>query len=323
MKICPKCGAANKTDSRFCDNCGNSLIDVAANEPVNHTRTVLKAVVALVLAVFFVGAGMLMIKKALESETAVTDTQPGEQAIADQDTAEQKEAASEEAVPEKEASEEPPEEEVPEVEVPKEEAPEEEVPREEAQEETAPEEVSEHGTQKEETEAAESDKAAQNEAETKKSEAARTYNFPGGTLSYKDHHYYIYEDVDGSWDDAMSACISRGGYLAVINDSEENEALFEYMLGQGFEQAYFGITDEEEEGNWKYVRGDDSTYTNWGTNSAGIMEPNNADGRESHAMLDVNMHNGHWNDAQFGRKIYTPDGEPYKNRRAYICEWGF
>ena len=119
------------------------------------------------------------------------------------------------------------------------------------------------------------------------------------------------------------ACLERGGYLAVINDSEENEALYSYMIKRGFDQAYFGITDEGHEGDWRYTEGDASSFTDWGTNNVGTREPNDADGGESHAMLDVNMHDGHWNDAQFGRKIYTPDGEPYKDRRAYICEWDF
>ena len=148
------------------------------------------------------------------------------------------------------------------------------------------------------------------------------YGFPKGSLSYNGHHYYIYEDIDGSWDEAMQLCINRGGYLAVINDNGENEALYGYMLEMGFDSAYFGITDRDEEDKWHYIEGDDASFRDWGRNSHGTQEPNNADGGESYAMFDIHMEDGHWNDAQFGRQVYTPDGEPYENRCAYICEWG-
>ena len=155
-----------------------------------------------------------------------------------------------------------------------------------------------------------------------KEAANENYGFPKGSLSYNGHHYYIFEDIDGNWDEAMERCISRGGYLAVINDADENEMLFQYMTDAGFDCAYFGITDKYKEGKWQYIEGDQAAFTDWGTNSEGTVEPNNADGGESYAMIDIHMHDGHWNDAQFGRQVYTPDGESYRNRCAYICEWG-
>ena len=291
MKICPRCGTPNAIDNRFCDSCGNRFPDTKGNMRESPMRTVLMVVVALALAVFVVGAGMLMIKKVLDSRTPGSGPGQGEQTVAAAD------------------------------------------PKENGKEAESGKEATETGTQndelvvkeqkKEEPEPEPEPEPAPEPEPEPESKPVATYNFPSGALSFNGHHYYIYEDVNGSWDDAMDACLERGGYLAVINDSEENEALYSYMIKRGFDQAYFGITDEGHEGDWRYTEGDASSFTDWGTNNVGTREPNDADGGESHAMLDVNMHDGHWNDAQFGRKIYTPDGEPYKDRRAYICEWDF
>lgn len=95
------------------------------------------------------------------------------------------------------------------------------------------------------------------------------------------------------------------------------------MVEAGFDSAYFGITDKNEKGVWQYIVGDDSSFTDWGINSHGIKEPNNADNEENYAMLDKHMSYGHWNYAQFGRQAYTPDGEEYDHKSAYICEWDY
>ncbi|MHB0856081.1 MAG: zinc-ribbon domain-containing protein [Anaerolineae bacterium] len=33
MKDCPKCGASNPPDVRYCDNCGASMVGATASEP--------------------------------------------------------------------------------------------------------------------------------------------------------------------------------------------------------------------------------------------------------------------------------------------------
>ena len=119
----------------------------------------------------------------------------------------------------------------------------------------------------------------------------------------------------------MERCKKRGGYLAVINDPDENEELYYYMVEMGYDIAYFGLSDPDHDGNWRYIYGDSSDFRDWGVNSKGVEEPNNADNNEIHAELDIHMYNGHWNDAKFGKQVYTPEGKKYKNRYTYICEW--
>lgn len=158
------------------------------------------------------------------------------------------------------------------------------------------------------------------QAETEQADDSM-YQYPADAMLWRGHHYYIYDDGESSWDDAMDKCRSLGGYLAVINDSDENEWLFQYMVDQGHDEAFFGLLRDEQDDSWGYIYGDSSSFLDWGTNSKGILEPNNSGGKENHAELDVHMHDGHWNDASFGKKVYTPEGEKYKDRYTYICEW--
>ena len=144
---------------------------------------------------------------------------------------------------------------------------------------------------------------------------------PENALSYNGHHYYIYNDVKSNWETAASNCRDRGGYMAVVNDEEENETLYKYMTAMGYDQAFFGLIYSNTNDDWVYLNGGTSDYRDWGYNSEGVAEPNNAEGWEYHVEFDVNMNDGHWNDAKFGTKTYTPDGDAYKNLYAYICEW--
>ena len=146
------------------------------------------------------------------------------------------------------------------------------------------------------------------------------YEYPQGTVEYKGHHYYIYNDSASSWENAAERCVVRGGYLAVINDSKENEYLYKYMLSMGFDVAFFGLV-RDKLGNWGYLGGDTSDYRNWGVNSKGISQPNDPDGPSQYAAMSIYMKNGHWGDVEYGKRVFTPDGVPYKNRYTYICEW--
>ena len=144
---------------------------------------------------------------------------------------------------------------------------------------------------------------------------------PENALSYRGHHYYIYNDVKSNWETAASNCRDRGGYMAVVNDEEENETLYKYMTAMGYDQAFFGLIYSNTNDDWVYLDGDTSDFRDWGYNSEGVAEPNNAEGWEYHVEFDVNMYDGHWNDAKFGTNTYTPDGDAYKNLYTYICEW--
>lgn len=163
--------------------------------------------------------------------------------------------------------------------------------------------------------------AAQSEPEPAEEEIVS--KAPDYAMAYNGHHYYIYDDGEISFSEAAQKCEDLGGHLAKIDDEDENEELYFYMLDMGFAEAFFGLVYEEGTGKWINYDGSEAVYYDWGTNSAGIKEPNNSGGEEYNVQLDANMSDGHWNDAKFGAKVYTPEGDSYKDRYTYICEWDY
>lgn len=102
-----------------------------------------------------------------------------------------------------------------------------------------------------------------------------------------------------------------GGHLAVLNDEEENKNVYHYVKNNGFENAYFGYSDVEKEGNWKWVNGEAALYSNWSDG-----EPNNERGIEHYAMFYYKSPDYEWNDGDFyhGTVNDTP---------TFICEWDY
>lgn len=139
---------------------------------------------------------------------------------------------------------------------------------------------------------------------------ANNMSIPGDAVIYNGHSYYLYVPGGGSWDDVLASCASKGGYPAVINDSGENEFLFDYMVSSGLDGTYFGLTDTEKEGEWKWVYGKQSDFSDWGINSRGQYQPNSESPREDWAQMNVKMYDGHWNDCRYGQNTYS-----------YFCEW--
>ncbi|HIS52399.1 MAG TPA: hypothetical protein IAC15_06635 [Candidatus Onthomonas avicola] len=131
-----------------------------------------------------------------------------------------------------------------------------------------------------------------------------------GTLEYGGHTYYVFDGSVGvtSWEEAQLYCEQRGGYLAVINDQEENDALHEYACGGRHTCAFFGYSDSISEDVWEWVDGDSSSYENWGVNALGEQQPNSDSHKEDYA--EFSYEDGTWNDSEFG----------YDTTR-FICEW--
>ena len=130
---------------------------------------------------------------------------------------------------------------------------------------------------------------------------------------YTGHLYEFYtlpesewESGPITWQQAERRCEWKGGHLAVIESLTENFLLYSAMKAKGYENAYFGFSDESPEGNWKWVDGTSTAYTNWHSG-----EPNNQDGIEHYAMFYEKFQDGTWNDA---------DGI-IDAGCAYICEW--
>lgn len=113
----------------------------------------------------------------------------------------------------------------------------------------------------------------------------------GEKFSFNGHTYQMFKLKNLTSGDVISYCKKIGGYMAHINDAEENEFLKELICNNNVKYAYFGYTDENTEGKWRWIDGKTSQYTNW---AAG--EPNNEYGQEHYALINQK---GYWNDGKF------------------------
>ena len=137
-------------------------------------------------------------------------------------------------------------------------------------------------------------------------------NVPQDATEFNDHFYYVYNlDTVSTWNEAKQYCENQGGYLATITSPEENEFVYSYLKNNfGYESAYFGFTDQDEEGIWVWDNGEVSSYTNWHSG-----EPNGENPNEDFAMFYYKYSDGTWNDGDFGQRTVN-------SGVVFICEWG-
>lgn len=107
-------------------------------------------------------------------------------------------------------------------------------------------------------------------------------------------HRYVLVNIRMTWCEAKAHSERLGGYLATITSQEEQD-----WICQNFPDARFwlGGTDEDVDGEWRWVTGEEWGYTNWGQG-----EPNDfllgEDALEMSTLLDNT--NGLWNDLPAG-----------------------
>lgn len=119
------------------------------------------------------------------------------------------------------------------------------------------------------------------------------------------HQYYVFFAEAQTHSEAVAYCHNAGGHLAVISSDAENAFIYGLMKSHGFYSAWFGLTDEPQEGLWFWYGNEQPSYTNWHPG-----EPNGGIG-ENHGMFYDSMYDGTWNDGIFG-----PGS-------AFICEWDY
>ena len=152
------------------------------------------------------------------------------------------------------------------------------------------------------------------EEETPVPEEPDKADIPEDALRYNGHSYAVFNvssKIAETWDEAEKYCESLGGYLAIINSEEENQALYQYVYESTGGYAFFGFSDQLVEGRWIWVDGSlDSGYTKWGVDANGNPEPNSDSINEDYAEFTPDRLDGSWNDSIFGFDTY-----------AFICEW--
>jgi hypothetical protein len=90
-----------------------------------------------------------------------------------------------------------------------------------------------------------------------------------------------------SWIEANMTCVGLGVELASVHSDEESTFLFHFC---GYDSdCWIGLTDEQDEGRWKWTDGGDFDYENWGSG-----QPNDH-WNQDYVIFDPSK-NGQWND---------------------------
>ena len=103
-------------------------------------------------------------------------------------------------------------------------------------------------------------------------------------------------DVNVGWDEAKAICEALGGHLVAITDADEQAAVQSLVSG-AYNIYAIGCTDAEEEGAWRWVTGEELSYSNWDPQAP---EPNNGTAANYGFMVGVdygeNKQVGEWID---------------------------
>ena len=147
---------------------------------------------------------------------------------------------------------------------------------------------------------------------------------------YHDGHTYGFYDASRygftSYDEVSDFCHEQGGHLAVINDNPENSFLYDLVKENYKTTAFFGYTDQEEEGTWVWD-GDKSDYENW-TRGGDWDLPDNGErwggGEQMNSGEDYAEFN-YDNDTNWGAPNDSTwnDAAFMENTKIFICEWEF
>lgn len=125
---------------------------------------------------------------------------------------------------------------------------------------------------------------------------------PSGAKEYKGHTYYVYKNTV-TWKKAKALCEAKGGHLATITSSGENNFVKNLVNAKDVD-AWLGATDEAKEGTWKWVTGEKWSFKNWN-----YSQPDNDYGNEHYLAVWVDEN---WND-------YPNDAGT--RVQGYVCEW--
>ena len=133
------------------------------------------------------------------------------------------------------------------------------------------------------------------------------YEFNSHTYAQFDYKERNLEKSYSAWE---AYCESLGGHLATITSAEENAAVYNMIQKEGLTLAFFGYSDENSEGNWEWITGETSSYSNWESG-----QPNNGandkKGRaQNYAQFSKNTADGQWNDERIGEDSWH-----------FVCEW--
>jgi alpha-tubulin suppressor-like RCC1 family protein len=133
--------------------------------------------------------------------------------------------------------------------------------------------------------------------------------------------YGRYQIIPGNftWDQAKADAEVRGGHLATITSESENSFIVQQLGPQAVSEKYFGGTDQQVEGAWKWVTGESWNYSKW---SPG--EPNDSGHIQNYTWFHpaiVTVNDWSWDDFH-GSSLGDP-AVPNPDVKGYILEFGY
>jgi hypothetical protein len=118
-------------------------------------------------------------------------------------------------------------------------------------------------------------------------------NIPRQAKLFAGHHYFLCVKLM-AWKEAKEYAESVGGHLATITSKEENDWIIQTF--SPLLNYWLGGTDEDEEGKWKWITGEEWKYSLWYKD-----QPDNYKGNEHSLQI---WSNGFWNDNLSERPFY-------------------
>ena len=109
------------------------------------------------------------------------------------------------------------------------------------------------------------------------------------TQGYRQYNGSFYRLLEaGTWEQAQAQSQSLGGNLVSINSQQEQD----FLIGEfgGAQQYWIGLTDKVTEGQFQWINGETSSFSNWAPG-----EPNNL-GNEDYVSMNFGAP-GKWNDS--------------------------
>jgi hypothetical protein len=125
---------------------------------------------------------------------------------------------------------------------------------------------------------------------------------PRDAKSYDGHRYKVYSG-NVTWHEAKFRCQELGGYLAIVENAEENKFLVKYLKQISFNGYFIGATDELQKGVWLWGNGRRMEFQVW--------EPQQ-NIRHQDANFAVISSGGKW----FAKRQSTGTWV-----KGWICEW--
>ena len=101
-------------------------------------------------------------------------------------------------------------------------------------------------------------------------------------------HTYLYYQTPVTWYFAEEFCEAMGGHLVCVTSDGENSFVKALISGN---RAWLGATDIDSEGSWRWVSGEQFSYSDWDSG-----EPNNSTGGENSSEDYAHYNPNKWND---------------------------